>query len=153
MDCTSCGAVIAEGDVFCPACGYDTAHDAVIESVYKPALARARGWILAVGILYTVSALIYVAVGRFGEEERNLVLGLNLGLSAIHVGLYFWARTSPFPAAIVALALFVTLHLTEAVIEPSSLVRGILIKILFLVALIKAVQAGLQVKRLVTQRE
>lgn len=152
MTCTGCGAAIAAGDVFCPGCGYDTSNDAMIEAIYKPALSRARGWILAVGILYAVSALIFVAVGRLGDEQLQLVLGLNFGLMAIHVGLYFWARTSPFPAAVVALAIFVTLHLTEAVIDPTSLYRGILIKVLFLIALVKAVQAGLQVKRLVAQR-
>jgi hypothetical protein len=49
-------------------------------------------------------------------------------IGAIFFGLYFWARKSPFPAAIVGLVLFLTVHALDALASPAALGRGIIIK-------------------------
>jgi hypothetical protein len=131
-------------DKFCPSCGGDRERELEIAAFTGPALASARKWILAVGILYGVSALIlYAMMGdQLTSDGKAILLGTNFGLLAIHIGLWVWARTAPFPAAVVALVLFVTVHAVNAVLEPESIYKGIVIKIIFLVVLIKAVQAG-----------
>lgn len=145
---------MAVSDRFCPACGANTEVELHIQAFHQPALESARKWILAVGIIYVVSALLVTAMAgdMMLDEDRNFLFGVSLALCAIHVGLWQWAKTAPFPAAVVALVLFITVQLINAVLDPSSLYKGIIIKVLFLVALIKAVQAGSQANRLRGQR-
>lgn len=148
--CSSCGAEVPEGERFCGACGYDTHQDDRIATELEPKLRQARGWILAVGIIYVVSAVMQVTLlaDRMAHDDVAFVLALNAGLCVVHLGLWWWARTAPFAAAVVALVLFVTLQIVELALDPSSIGRGVIIKVLFLVALIQAVRAGVEVQRL-----
>ncbi|GMV44577.1 MAG: hypothetical protein AMXMBFR64_62930 [Myxococcales bacterium] len=150
MSCTACGAQTLAEERFCPGCGYDIANDAEIQAIHEPALASARKWILGVGILYAISGVILALTGD--QVDVTVLVGANLGLTAIHVGLWAWAKRAPFEAAVVALVLFVTLHLANMVADPHEIYRGIVIKALFLVALVRAVKAGLTVRRLRARR-
>lgn len=148
--CPSCKADVPAGDRFCGACGYDTHREVHIAAVLEPKLRLARGWILAVGIIYVVSAVLQIALAgdRLVSGGATLLLALNGALFVIHLGLWWWARTAPLAAAIVALCLFVTLQLVEATLDPTSLARGVIIKVLFLVALVQAVRAGVEAQRI-----
>lgn len=95
------------------------------------------------------------AVGMTWDEvvahDRGIVrllLIVNIALSVIYFGLWFWAKTKPYAAALVALLLFLTVIVISAVWEPSTLAQGILIKILFIAALAKAVMAGREERRM-----
>lgn len=152
--CSSCKAEVPANERFCGACGYDTYKDDRIATELEPKLAKARGWILAVGIIYVVSTGLQVAMagGRLDSEAVTLSFVIAGALCLVHIGLWWWAKTAPFAAAVVALVMFVTLQLVQAVIDPSSLTSGIIIKGFFLVALIQAVMAGLEVQRLLRER-
>src|SRR5688500_11951226 len=152
--CPKCGAQLAVTDQFCGECGANAEVELHIAAFHQPALESARKWILAAGITYVVSAFLVTAIARDAmlDEDRNLLFGVAFALSAIHIGLWWWAKTAPFPAAVVALVLFITVQLINAAMDPSTLYKGFLIKILFLVALIKAVQAGSEANRLRGQR-
>lgn len=152
--CSSCQAEVPAGERYCGACGYDTHKDDHIEAVLEPKLKQARGWILAIGIIYVVSAGIQIVVagGNITRDEITFSLATAGALCAIHLGLWWWAKTAPFAAAVVALVLFVTLQVVWATLDPQTLTRGIIIKALFLIALIQAVKAGVDVQRLRRER-
>ncbi len=152
--CSSCKADVPANERYCGACGYDTYKDDRIATELAPKLARARGWILAVGIIYVVSTglMLAMADGMYSSEEVTFQLVAAGVLCLVHIGLWWWAKTAPFAAAVVALVLFVTLQLVQAVIDPSTLARGVIIKVFFLVALVQAVMAGVEVQRLLRER-
>lgn len=137
---------MAIADQYCGSCGADMHLELQIDAMYMPALKTARTWILAIGIIYVVSALLVGAM--IGDMTDKLVWGPAIALFACHLGLWWWAKTQPFPAAVVALVLFVTVQGINAALEPESIYKGLVIKVLFLVALIKAVQAGSEANRL-----
>lgn len=78
----------------------------------------------------------------------TLLLVVNIGLSVIYLGLWFWAKSNPYAAALVALLLFLTVIVISAVYEPATLAQGILVKILFIAALGKAVVSGREERRI-----
>ncbi|MFN0251381.1 MAG: hypothetical protein ACKV2T_31185 [Kofleriaceae bacterium] len=78
----------------------------------------------------------------------NMLLAINIALSVIYFGLWFWAKKNAYAAALVALLLFLTVIVASAVWEPQTLYQGILIKILFIAALGKAVAAGREERRI-----
>jgi hypothetical protein len=78
----------------------------------------------------------------------TLHLVVNIVLSCIYFGLWIWAKKNPYMAALIALILFLTVIVVSAVLEPKSLVQGILVKVLFVSALGKAVKAGAEARRL-----
>jgi hypothetical protein len=142
--CPKCGAQLPPTDQFCGACGADRFKEGAGQGSADRALSQARGWILAIGIIYAVSALAFYLILRdnLPESAGAILLATNFGLCAIHLGLYFWARKAPFPAAVVALVLFVTVHVANAILDPTTLAQGLIVKALFLGALIRAVSLG-----------
>ncbi|HEX6810597.1 MAG TPA: hypothetical protein VF384_03135 [Planctomycetota bacterium] len=77
------------------------------------------------------------------ERERLQVFVIPIGLGVVFFGLYFWARSSPVPALTTALGLFVAVHALEAVVEPASIVRGIVVKIFCVAGLASGVRSAL----------
>lgn len=78
----------------------------------------------------------------------NMLLVINLVLAGAYVVLWWWAKTKPLPAAVIALLLFITTHVVNAVVEPSSIVQGVLVKILFTLALVRAITAASEERKL-----
>jgi hypothetical protein len=145
--CPKCNVPTQADERFCHGCGADIEAERYAKLV-EPKMKSARNWILAVGIIYLASAGLLVASGMFPREATTQILVVNGALCAIHIGLYLWAKSAPFPAAVVALVLFVTVQVVNAVLDPRSIVSGILVKIGMLLALSAAVRAGLDVNRL-----
>lgn len=144
--CIACDAELPEDDRFCEACGAavlsESDEDRYRQQI-EPALAKGRKWIAIVGALYIPGGLLFYAT-----TEDPLVLWINFALALIHAGLWHWAKTNLLPAALTALVIFVTLHLADAVVDPSMLLRGVIIKVVFIVVLARAVSAGMEARRL-----
>lgn len=70
---------------------------------------------------------------------QAVILG---ALGAIFMGLWWWAQTNAFAAALIALLLYISAMLVGAMVDPSSLLKGIIVKGLIVVALFSAVSAG-----------
>jgi hypothetical protein len=85
------------------------------------------------------------AAARF---EVYYVLFANVGLAIVYIGLYFWARRNAFKATIVALLLFVAIIVGDAMLDPSTLTNGVIVRALFIAALVKAIAAGYQERKL-----
>lgn len=139
---------------FCSKCGADRDVELRIWLVEQTKLESARKWILGVGFWYVVSAFLQIAMtpGRIDPHARDVLLYASFGLCGAHILLYMWAKKQPFPAAIVALILFGTLVLFGAVQDPESIYKGIVLKVIFIAVLVKAVQAGYEVRKLRGQR-
>ncbi len=84
-------------------------------------------------------------------HDRGLVtqqLAINLGLAAVFLGLWFWAKKNVLAASVVALLLFITVVAINGVLEPGTLYQGIIVKIFFVAALVKAISAAQQERKL-----
>jgi hypothetical protein len=174
--CPHCAASNPTDAAFCGACGKAmppsaasaprlvkegdaaaTATGLAVQSAQLEMKARkAAGALLAVAILQTVFGTLLILMAKQGRGFMGIELGTPVfvavfGLAAVFFCLYLWARRKPLPAAIAGLVLFVTVHVLDAVVDPNALWRGILVKIIVIVVLVKAIQAGVQHRKLVRE--
>lgn len=80
------------------------------------------------------------------DHDRGMVkllLFVNVGLAAFYLGMWFWAKRNVLAASVIALLMFVSVTAVNGVIEPSTLYKGLVIKIFFVLALVKAIQLAL----------
>lgn len=82
------------------------------------------------------------------RSELQLLLVVHLVLAATFFGLYIWAGANPFAASMVALVIYITVIAVGAIVDPTSIVKGLLIKILAVIALAAAVSAAYRYRRL-----
>lgn len=108
-------------------------------------LRKARGWLLAVGIIiFGMSLLMVYAIykDQLPDSEKSRLLILGAVQLAIYFGLWVYAKKQPKVACVLGLVVFWGFVLYNASIEPASLYKGILIKILFTVALINGLKSA-----------
>ena len=118
----------------------------------------ARIALMIVGVL-SIGVDIYYTVQVHGEMQKYgitlaqlpalsiILLGLGYAVAVTYIVLSFVARTRPFGAALTGLILYIADILVGALDDPSMLYRGLLIKIIIIVVLIRAVRAGAEYRR------
>jgi hypothetical protein len=115
------------------------------------AVRKARNWILGVGITMFIFDQFTIQVW-YGEsipaDWRLKLFLIDAVLLAIFIAMYIVARTRPLAACITALAVFWGLHAVLAVIDPASLFNGIIVKILFTLALINGIKSASRAEKL-----
>ncbi len=173
--CPHCGAESGVGAAFCQQCGKalpgagraeprviapdavaftDAGRQLQCEELRQKAR-RAAVVLLAVAIIQTlvgvaVLALMYSTTSHDPAVQLQPVLPVVLfGLAAFFYGLWFWARTHPLPAAIVGLVTYVSIIVAGGVNDPSTLLRGWIVKLIIVVAFAKAIQLGLKHRALI----
>ena len=77
------------------------------------------------------------------DQEVVLVFITNYFLAAVMFGLYRWARRAPFPAMVTALCVYLSVIVLNGIVDPKTLIQGIIIKIIFISALIAGIKASL----------
>lgn len=122
---------------FCESCGNDLtrlreADDALEEILLKES--RKGAW--ALGIVAAIQAIIPVLQG-FNDPVFWVIAGVFAVLAV-------WSLRAPLVASAVGLSVFVLLHLAEAFIDPSTIYRGILMKVIVISVLIGAIKGGLK---------
>lgn len=145
--CPRCGQDLAPEARLCPACGSDREAELAIRGALDPAIASLQRWLLLVAGVTVVSTLIiYAQIHRTATHHELLVLcGPGALVTAMLLVLCAIARLVPLAASLAALGLFLanlvlTVRLTGwGVLVPGF---GLAIRIILLVVLVGAVQAG-----------
>jgi len=172
LTCPHCSADNEMDSAFCASCGKalpsaQPTSPRIIGVVERPSTApglalrsdelqrqlkKAAGALLAVAILQCVFGTVLVLASSSLDDTADVPLAATyasvLVLGAVFFALYIWARRNPLPAAICGLVVFVTLHLIDALVDPTTIVRGIIIKVIIIVVLARAISAGVRYRRM-----
>lgn len=108
-------------------------------------LRKARGWILAVGlIMFAVDMIMIYAVygDRLPAAWKNKLTMYDSIILAYFVGLWWFAQKKPKLCCILALVGFWGLHLYIATLNPESLAQGLVLKIFFTIALVNGLRSA-----------
>lgn len=114
-------------------------------------LQKVIGALLIVAILHTIFAMsellaVRSALAAGAAIDRTALAGAFL-LPFAFVLLGVWARWSPVAASVVALAFYVGIQVFDVIVRHMPLGQGILIKILIVLALVRAVQVAIEYNR------
>jgi hypothetical protein len=82
------------------------------------------------------------------ERQPWQVLGLNLFLAAVMVGLWVWSKRAVLPAILTALGIYVTVQVASLLFDPATIAQGIIMKVIVIAALVKGVKSALEARKL-----
>ena len=114
-------------------------------------LRSARGWILAVGLLNFAVEMFVVYIwwnGRIDPAWRTRLLLYDTAILAYFMALWWCAQYRPVLCCILAVAGFWALQILIAIADQNTLAEGLVIKVLFTIALIKGIQSAVRAERL-----
>ncbi|TKC04596.1 hypothetical protein FA048_19225 [Pedobacter polaris] len=159
--CACCANTFAQNDSYCISCGYPLqgtneqqenhiANRAVKEIDLIDLNKKVE---TACNSLYWIAGIIGVSsiIGYFTLTDEDDVL-IFLITTVIMVGAFLalavWSKTKPTTALISGLSLYVIIQLLNLIADPSSIIRGIIFKIIIIVYLIKGVMAVLEAEKI-----
>jgi len=104
---------------------------------YDKSIKNARNALFVVAAIQVIFGIISAAaIG--GDEALPLIIVTSvIGIVFFLLGL--WTKSKPYTAILIGLILFVSLHVIEAIAEPSSIGKGIIMKVLVIVYLVKSI--------------
>ena len=109
------------------ASGYDNKH-----------MRQARNAIFVVAAIQFLAGLI--GAYQSPEEERLIIIGIMTFVSLIFLGLGIWANKKPYPAILATIMVYGALILVSAILDPISIIQGIIIKAIIIFYLIRGLK-------------
>jgi hypothetical protein len=159
--CPFCEETVIAGDAFCQHCGYPLKGTEEEQNTFRTERLLKEGKLVDIDTkVRTASIIMYVLAGLyllFGivtfpfvaeEDSPGAVLLINLIVSGLYAGLGYWCRAQPVPAIISGLILYAVVTVLNAVIDPSTLLKGIIIKIFIIAFLIKGLISAYEAQRI-----
>jgi len=150
-----------ESTIYCPSCGFpqrgteeeqkkfitDKRILLIQLETVNDSIRKSRNALFGVAALYGVSYIMLA----FSSGLPAVIEGLIL--CGIFVALGFWANKNPYPAVLSGLLLFILIMILFALINPISIVAGLIWKIIIIVAMVYGLQAAKKAKDLMANLE
>lgn len=162
LNCRNCDSPISPNEIFCANCGYPEngtveqrnkfesrigTKKRLLTSVKKE-VRKAKVTLIVLGCIAALSGLYFTFI------TIDLALSISNCIIAIfYLGLAVWSDKQPFGAILTALILYGTLILINAAIDPSTLIRGVLWKVIIIGILIKGLNSGNEAKKVMKELE
>ncbi|MFK8038516.1 MAG: hypothetical protein AB8B74_09525 [Crocinitomicaceae bacterium] len=106
------------------------------EDEYSKKVKGARVVLIVLGVINMLVG-IYYYFQPFMEIEGYITIGIG----GVFIGLYFLGIKKPMLALVSGLIIYLTIHILSAYIEPESIARGIVLKIIFVVLLVRGISS------------
>ncbi|KKN81816.1 hypothetical protein LCGC14_0315820 [marine sediment metagenome] len=173
--CPHCQAENPPEAAFCEACGkavpqttdgprivegnqlaVTSSGRAVQADLLHKAARRAATPLIVLGVLQIAIGIALFLINRNSDDAdvvaaAPIMLAILSLIGVLFLGLGLWARKNPLPASIVGLVVYCTLIVAGALLNPATIIQGILIKIIIILVLVRSVGAGLKYKKLKAQ--
>ena len=111
---------------------------------------KARGWLLAIAVLQSISSVLqyFLLTSQGVEPAVAIATVVIMGvLALVFWGLWFWSKYALFPAALTAFILYVSFILLDAIVDPQTLARGIIMKVIIVGGLYVAVSTSYRLRK------
>lgn len=151
VTCENCKAVVEASKKFCPHCSFpiggteeEQRSFRLTVSSRKRLLSDANDKIKsAKQIMYVLAGLIFIfgLIQGFANDDFGTMI-VNLCISLLYLILAAWANKNPFGAILTAFIIYVSLILVNAVIEPTTLFSGIIMKVIVIGGFIKGTRSA-----------
>ncbi len=156
LACTICKTSMYIEDLYCPECGYPEKGTEREVALYHARRAMQKNQNMgadkkiksARNILYVMAGIVLV-FGFFGffEDEDVGILITNAILGVIYLLLGAWTSKKPLAALLLGLFLYLTTVIISAIFDPSTVLRGIIFKIIITVYLGVGVYSASSIKK------
>ena len=120
-------------------------HDASKQAEMTKEIRTARSYLIGVGLLMVAMDLLFMYVlqkHQLTDEVRNIALAIDGVVLVVFITLGVFVHKKPRLCMITGLVLFWVIQLASAYDNPKALTQGIIVKILFTMALWKGLQSA-----------
>ena len=114
---------------------------------HRKVVKQARNMLFIIAGLQLVFSVVLTFINK-ENEDNGIELIFGGVVAAIYVGLGFWAGKKPYVALIVSLVLYCLLIVLGAINDPSTIAKGVIIKMAIIIALVKGIRKAKSLQEL-----
>lgn len=159
--CPHCSAELGDKETkFCQSCGYPARGSSQEQSNFKrkiqlqkEVLADAQKKVKRVSLMLYILGGINLVVGIFllnmelGFDSEMKILGwATLINAAVLIACGLWVKKKPVTGVLVAFSFYLVIQIAGAVIDPSTIFQGIILKIIILAIFIRGLKSAYDYK-------
>lgn len=112
-------------------------EDAIDTSDYERTMRRARIWLFVIAAFQLLVGIFEYATTP-DSTVGLIAMGIDIFIGAIFFILALWSRRKPVQAFTLALVFYILIIVGLMLLDPANIIRGIIFKILVIIALVKA---------------
>jgi hypothetical protein len=114
------------------------------QSARSKKLNEVRTLLIIIGVLNFIVAILVATLLRdqLPSDVYAVALGTSLGFGALYVLFGLIVHQFPVPITIISLVLYVGVQVISGVMDPESIPRGLILKVIIIVALAKSIQTA-----------
>lgn len=120
-------------------------NNAQLRAEMTKELRSARNALIVVGILMVLFDVLLIQIlqrDMWDPTARNIVLCLDVFILGVFLGLAYYVPRKPRFCLVTGLVFFWAIQLVAAYGDPSALLKGVIVKVLFTLALVKGLQSA-----------
>lgn len=162
VSCENCDTKNSTDKKFCTTCSFpiagaeeDKRSFRLVISSRKRLLSDAADQIKSAKIVIYVLAGIFFLSGMIAwfslEDLGSLVV--NLCISLLYLIFAAWCSKNPFGAILTASLVYVTVQILNAFVDPTTIVSGIILKIVVIAAFVKGIRSAMDAQNYMKELE
>ncbi len=154
--CKECETVLKDEHTYCPSCGYPQRGTAGEKSkfhaqrVMNKSKANQAPKVIqqARTILFVIAGItfLYGIILFFSLDDMASLIAAAV-MASVYVVLGYWSQQKPLVALVLALLVYSTNIVITAIAEPSSIHRGIILKIIIIYFLARGINSAIHLRR------
>ena len=162
LTCSQCAQVLNPRGVYCTNCGFpeggsdDERRSFLLRVSSRKRLLtdaqrkikNAKIALIVIGAFYMLVALLYV----FAYDDAATAIA-NAFVGILYFILVVWCERQPFTSILTGFVIYISFIIISVIIDPVTLVQGILIKIIIVAALIRGIYSAREARRLMKELE
>lgn len=154
--CSKCNTPITLETVFCSECGYpEHGTEQDVAKFHARNVMKKNEHIDADKKIKSARNVLYVMAGitflfgfiYFFQDQDIAILVTNVVLGLIYLVLGSWTSKKPLVAILLGLLLYLTTIIISAIVDPATIIQGIIFKILIIAYLGKGVYSASSIKK------
>lgn len=154
--CKQCETVLKDEHTYCPSCGYPQRGTAGekskfhAERVMNKSKANQAPKVIqqARTILFVIAGItfLYGIILFFSHDDMASLIAAAV-MASVYVILGYWSQQKPLVALVLALLVYATNIVINAIAEPSSIYRGIILKGIIIYFLARGINSAIHLRR------
>ncbi|WP_299098523.1 zinc ribbon domain-containing protein [uncultured Winogradskyella sp.] len=156
LECSKCNTLMIAETVFCPECGFpEHGTEKDVAQFHARNIMKKSNELDADKKIKSARNVLYIIAGVtmlfgfifFFTDQDASVLVTNVVLGIIYLLLGSWTSKKPLVAILLGLLLYLTTIIISTIIDPATIIKGIIFKILIIAYLGKGVYSASSIRK------
>jgi hypothetical protein len=153
--CENCQAEVST-ETYCSSCGFPVNGNEEEKTNFRGKISSNKYWLAEAEkkireskiVIYVLAGitLIFGLIQGFSQDDTAGMV-VNIIICLLYLICAAWSAKNPFAAILTSFIIYLTVQIISAIVEPVTLVQGLLWKVIFIGAFVKGIRSASEAQK------